>query len=178
MSDLYSDHEPEELTPEDLCRQAWARCSNWPEDRLAQQGLYQGLYQASERFKIPQPEIIAKCREQSSFCPTDHDLMVIAAEMFKARADAQEASRNREAEWRRQFGPPQPFDLTQRGRCSCGREWPEILKTKAEASRKLWDGLRAHFEPKKGIWPSFRDMAPIAHELGFDEIAAAWERTA
>jgi hypothetical protein len=73
-------------------------------------GLAQGLKLASDRFRIPQEDLIAQCRELSAFCPTDADLLKVAAEMFRVREDQAEASRNREAEWRRQYGKPEPFD--------------------------------------------------------------------
>jgi len=179
MSDWDDDEKKEETpTPEDLCRQAFSRCSNWPEDRLGQQGLFHGLYQASERFSISQEDLIARCREQSAFCPTDHDLMLIGAELFKLREDAKEAARDRHAEWRAQYGPAQKVPVTgMSGKClcGCGRDWSEILATAQDRQKKLWDGLRAHFQPVKGKWPSYRDMAPIARKLGFEAEAHAWE---
>ncbi len=177
MSDLYDDEPPNEPTPEELCRQAFSRCSSWPEDRAGQLGLFQGLKAASERYRISQPDLIARCREQSSFCPTDHDLMVIGAELFKVRADAIEAGRDRTQEWRKQYGPPQKMSVAMQGKClDCGRDWSEIIKTARERRKQLWDGLRDHFKPKKGLWPPWKEMAPIARQLGFTKEADAWER--
>jgi hypothetical protein len=183
MSDLYDDEPPNEPTPEELCRQAFSRCSNWPEDRAGQLGLFQGLKAASERYRISQPDLIARCREQSSFCPTDHDLMVIGAELFKVRADAIEAGRDRTQEWRKQYGPPKKMSLEMKGKClDCGSDWSEIIATAQARQKALWEGLKAHFQPKRegrfGFvkWPKYREMAPVARQLGFAKEADAWER--
>jgi hypothetical protein len=179
MSDLYEDEQHDQPTPEDLCRQAFSRCSNWPEDQLGQQGLFHGLYQASEQYQVTQEDLIARCREQSAFCPTDHDLMAIGAELFRLRADAREAARDRHAEWRAQYGSAQKVPVVgMTGKCTCGcdRGWKEIMGTSQDRQKALWDGLRAHFQPVKGQWPPYRDMAPMARKLGFEAEAQAWER--
>ena len=176
MSDMFSD-EPEAATPEDLCRQAFSRCSNWPEDRLGQIGLAQGLYRASGRFRITQEDLITRCRELSAFCPTDADLMRVAGEMFNARQAALAAKRNQNAEWERQYGKPHAFEGS-RGKCSCcGRDWEEIMKTASDRRTEMWAKLRVHFEPKRGQWPSYRDMAPVVRDLGYEDYADAWERS-
>ena len=129
MSNMYDDDANEETTPEDLCRRAFSRCGNWPEDRAGQLGLAQGLKLASDRYRVPEQDIIARCKEQSSFCPTDHDLLNVAADLFKIRADAFEAKRNKTAEWGREFGTAQIVPVALTGKCSCcGREWADILK--------------------------------------------------
>lgn len=167
MPDLYEDESLEELSPEDLCRQAFSRCSNWPEDRLGQIGLAQGLYRASERFKITQQDLINRCKELSAFCPTDADLLRVAGEMFTQRKGAMEAARNQRKEWEREYGPPRAFDQP---------DWKSIGDNSNSRHAQLWAGLRDHFKVNNGKWPSFRDMAPIARKLGFDDYATAWER--
>lgn len=109
MHDFFED-EPQTAGPEELCRQAFSRCSNWPDDRAGQIGLAQGLKLASERYRITQEELINRCRELSAFCPADADLLKVAAEMFRAREASVEAARDREAEWKRQYGKPEPND--------------------------------------------------------------------
>ena len=175
MSDLYDD-EPDQLSPEDICRQAFSRCSNWPEDRLGQIGLAQGLSHASKRFRISQEDLIERCRELSAFCPTDADLLRVAGEMFTARQTSFEASRDQITEWQKKYGPPVSFE--QHGKCThCGRDWEEIIKTSTERRAAMWAALRAHFEVKNGKWPSYRDMAPVARSLGYTDHADGWERT-
>lgn len=85
MSDWDDDQPKEAPTPEDLCRQAFSRCSNWPEDRLGQQGLFMGLSTAATRFSVTQDDLVAKCRETSAFCPTDADLLRVAHEIDAER---------------------------------------------------------------------------------------------
>ena len=129
MSDLYSDHD-EPASPEDLCRQAFSRCSNWPEDRAGQLGLAQGLKMASGRCHVTQEELIARCRETSAFCPTDADLLRVAGDMIRERQTVEEpAERQRKLnEWSRKYGPPKPFEPITTCLC-CGREWAEIIRT-------------------------------------------------
>src|SRR5580704_8484617 len=119
MSDWDDNDAREPASPEELCRQAFSRCSNWPTDRAGQIGLAQGLKQASDRYKISQEDIIAKCREDSSFCPTDHELLRVGADIFRVREAAAEAKRNQYAEWEKQYGKPKRVDLAMEGQCSC-----------------------------------------------------------
>ena len=83
MSDLYG--EEQEAAPEDLCRQAFSRCYNWPDDLQGQIGLAQGLKAASDRYHVAQAELVAKCKELSAFCPTDHDMLETAREIAEDR---------------------------------------------------------------------------------------------
>lgn len=178
MSDLYDDGPDQYPDPDELCKQAFSRCSNWPQDRAGQLGLAQGLRRASEQFHISQEDLIEKCREFSAFCPTDADLLRVAGDMYRVHQDAMEAARDRGAEWKKQYGPSKPADLG-RGKClDCGRDWKEILKTSGERNRLMWAQLREHFGIKanKGKWPQWRDMAPVARKLGYEDYARAWER--
>lgn len=43
--------------------------------------------------------------------------------------------------------------------------------------REMWAKLKAHFNVKHGKWPSYREMAPVARELGYADYADAWERS-
>lgn len=170
--------EDEPLSPEDLCRQAFSRCSNWPEDRTGQIGLAQGLKLASDRSGIAQEAIIAACRETSAFCPTDADLLKVANEMAAVAIEAEQHEKQvqQHAEWEIQYGKPKPFEQT--GKCTCcGRDWNEIIKISDARKKALWHGLRAHFRPAEGNWPPYRDMAPVARELGYADYADAWERS-
>lgn len=145
MPDIFDEtSEPESVGPEELCRQAFSRCSNWPDDRSGQIGLAQGLKLAAERFKLTQPELIARCRELSSFCPTDADLLKVAAEMWRVREDQAEANRNRESEWRKEAGERQPFDFETEARkiSAFGRE--------ATRKRALMRGLMKQEAARRG----------------------------
>ena len=176
MPDLYDDESREDLTPEDLCRQAFMRCSNWPADPLGQQGLFQGLAEASRQSGISKEAIIARCKELSAFCPTDYDLLRVAGEMA-ARAIELEKSAKQETqtrEWQRQYGKPKPFEQADTCTC-CGRLWSEIMSTAIQRQARLWDLLRQHYGTP-GKWPPCRDMAPVARQLGFADYADAWER--
>jgi hypothetical protein len=77
-------HEKETVSLQDLCAQAFSRCSNWP-DVLGQVGLAQGLGVAAARYGLRPEEIVGKCREVSAFCPTDHDIFRIAIELAEER---------------------------------------------------------------------------------------------
>jgi hypothetical protein len=179
MSDMYDDDSTEDqLCPDDLCRQAFSRSANWPEDRLGQIGLAQGLAQASKQFRISKEDLIQRCREISAFCPTDADLLRVAGEMFRTRQDALLANKKQLREWEKRYGPPRPYDTSQKGKClCCGREWEEIIRTSQERKTAMWNSLRAHFGVKNGKWPPYRDMAPVARALGYKDYADAWERS-
>ena len=177
MSEFDDREQNETPTPEDLCRQAFSRCSNWPHDRAGQLGLAQGLKVASDRFKVSQEALISACCEANAFCPTDADLLRVASDIFLAREAAHQAQRDRHVEWRKEYGDPEPEPIDTHGKCKCcGRDWKEIMKTASDRHASLWNGLREYFQLKKGQWPSYRDMAPIARKLGFVDYANAWER--
>ena len=69
-----------QATSGDLCKQAFSRCSNWP-DAEGQLGLAAGLKIAAHRYALMEEEIVAKCRETSVYCPTDSDLLRVAHEL-------------------------------------------------------------------------------------------------
>jgi hypothetical protein len=71
----------EQLNPEQLCVAAFSRCSNWPNERLGQIGLAQGLAKACADFGQDARAVVAKCKELSAFCPTDFDLLAVARDM-------------------------------------------------------------------------------------------------
>jgi hypothetical protein len=108
MPDLFRDDEPEALTPDEFCTRAFSRCSNWP-DRAGQLGLAQGLKLASDRYQVTQEALIARCKELSAFCPTDYDLLRVAAEMWEAGRRA--AVTDQQREWRDKYGPTRKFDM-------------------------------------------------------------------
>ncbi len=66
---------------EELVMRAFSRCQNFPKERVGVLGLAQGLQGASDKFMVPMSSIIAACVRESTFCPTDHDLMNIARGM-------------------------------------------------------------------------------------------------
>ena len=110
FEDQLNDELPKANSAGDLCRRAFSRCSNWPEDRDGQIGLAEGLKLASDRFHVTEEALIARCREISAFCPTDADLLRVASDMFTASENAKEANRDRESEWRKQYGNQQQYD--------------------------------------------------------------------
>jgi len=129
MSDLFGEKSEGTLSPEDLCRQAFCRCGNWPVGRLEQQGLYQGLATASARFGVPQDQIVAKCRETSAWCPTDADLWHVAEEIYRER--------NRESE--RKPGPPPWMRLPSCEVCD-STGWEPLTRGQYSAVRRCPNG--------------------------------------
>ena len=63
-----------------------SRTRNYPKDDNGVMGLAKGLIDASERSQVGAGRIIERCRLDSEFCPTDHDLLMVAREL--ARTDA------------------------------------------------------------------------------------------
>ena len=168
MPDLFS-HEPETANPDEICRQAFSRCSNWPTERAGQLGLAQDLKRASDRYGVSQEAITARCSEVSSFCPTGHDIMVQAQEMAGAQRRAAEPTMvQQRAALERECGPAQPFD------------WQAIDRKRGEAARgrrdSLWAKLRSDPRAKRnGQWAGWFELSFLAAEFGYPEYAKAWK---
>jgi hypothetical protein len=82
MSDWDENEKQDEATsPDELCRQAFSRCSNWPTDRAGQIGLAQGLAKAAGATGQTPQAIINRCAAGSAWCPTDADLFTVAYEL-------------------------------------------------------------------------------------------------
>jgi len=76
-------------------------------------------------------------------------------------------------EWEKQYGPPDPGFYDQ------------VMKQAATPQKsrdaELWSKLREKFPTagrKKNDWPSWRVLAAAARELGYDDYARAWEKSA
>lgn len=54
------------------------RCRLYPRDDEGVIALAEGLLYASDRTGIPMERIVAECKDISSFCPTDADLLRVA----------------------------------------------------------------------------------------------------
>lgn len=67
--------------PEEIVMRAFARCQNFPKERIGVLGLAQGLRVASDKFGVPMERIVSSCVSESPFCPTDYDLMNVARGM-------------------------------------------------------------------------------------------------
>jgi hypothetical protein len=175
MSDLFDNGTPDELTPEDLARAAFERCSNWPADRRGQLGLAQGLKLASKRFGLTMEEIIAAAKEASAFCPTDFDLLKLAGEIREVRHAQENASRNLHAEWEAAYGPPTSVPWT--------AEDDRAVKAAIAIRDKRERDTKAELIRRRGTWPGWakiewREIYLIWRDLGFklnsdqEEIAA------
>ena len=133
------------MDPDELCREAFSRCSNWPQDRAGQLGLAQGLKRAADRHRINQAALVRRCAELSAFCPTDHDLMRVAEEMAEDKARAPMGCEVcRGSGWRsfqKQIEPipGQPYMADYATFCTCERgQWMKAAddRRKAEARAK------------------------------------------
>lgn len=67
------------------------------------------------------------------------------------------------AEWEKQYGPPQPFDVT-------------VPQNPIRRDDQLWRDIRKHVGASADLsrmsWPA---LAKIARELGYEDYARAWE---
>jgi hypothetical protein len=69
------------------------RCSNYPREVEGVKALARGLQGAASARRVSMADIVDKCRELSQYCPTDYDLMQVAAELSNPQTDEQRASR-------------------------------------------------------------------------------------
>lgn len=153
-----------EQNPDDLAREAFSRCSNWPQDRHGQIGLAQGLKLAATRFGFTMAELIAVAREESAFCPTDYDLLKLAKDMRQRIKDsaAVEASVRQQDDWRKQYGAPAAVPV----------DWSAAGAGKENEARD--HAVREHLTAARGsAWPgwkkiSWREIYYAWRELGYD----------
>ena len=121
----------------------FGRCSNYPREKEGVQFLAQGLAKAADATGVEMQAIVDRCAELSQFCPTDYDLLTVASEMKAQRRAQEEAKRNKIAEWERECGPPQPFDLkaelTGEQIMENGRIAREKRKQMLAVMRKEWE---------------------------------------
>lgn len=77
-------------------------------------------------------------------------------------------SESQRAQWEREYGKPQAFDMSVANRPAVRRD------------DELWRKLREKF-PECGRhrkdWPSWTTLAKAARELGFEDYARAWENS-
>ncbi len=57
------------------------RCPNYPTDTAGVTQLADGLKRAAKGLEQAQ-SIVTRCLEISSYCPTDHDMLAVAAELY------------------------------------------------------------------------------------------------
>ncbi len=74
----------DERTPLDMI-ECFSRCANFPRTVEGMQFLAQGLVKASRQTGVAMQTIVDACAAQSQYCPTDHDLMTVAAEIRAER---------------------------------------------------------------------------------------------
>jgi len=157
----------DELPPASLVL-AFERCANYPRDAEGVIVLIDGLRNASIRAGIEMSKIVNRCVQSSEWCPTDHDLFTVAAELRAEERQERESKRNRWEEWRIETGPPREFDWKIPG-------WDQVERHN-DRQRKLWSDLRRKLNVTDGKWPSWSELAVAARQLGYAEYADAWER--
>ena len=146
------------------------RCKNYPRDEEGILALANGLEAASRHTGITMADIVERCATSSDLCPTDYDLLTVAKEIKIQRAAAEEATRDRHAEWKKQYGPPQPYDW----QSEAAKIMPAASRSN-ERQRKMWAALRDRFDSKH--WPDWHTLAKAARELGYEDYATAWEKS-
>ena len=156
------------VTPEELVA-SFSRSSNYPKDANGIQCLVDGLVKAGETFNIPLKDIVERCLEISTFCPTDYDLLAVADNLRYERQRAAEAKRNQTAEWEKQYGKPEPFSGWE---AEAAKIMPAAAKYKAREA-ELWKELRKLYP---STWPSWGVLATEARRLGYHDYANAWEK--
>ena len=142
-----------------------SRTRNYPSEEAGVSGLARGLQEASNDSGIAADRIVDKCRKDSEFCPTDHDILAVARELAaqdlaRKTQQAQDAAR---VNWPKEYGPAKPF------------AWNEIDQDKVKRVR---DRERTMYREIKAKYPgelSWSGMAAAARELGYDDYATAWE---
>ena len=80
---LKREDEFETDTPLDLVH-AFERCANYPKDLEGVLALCQALRKAADTYAVRMAAIVNRCVEWSEYCPTDHDLIVVAQELRDA----------------------------------------------------------------------------------------------
>ncbi len=142
-----------------------SRTKNYPKDEDGLTFLAEGLMRASAETGAPGQQIVMVCATTSEWCPTDADLMTIAKQIRDEQKRAQEALQpSVENEWRRTYGPPQPFDWK-------ALDVPKIKLTK-KREKELYQQIKAR-HPEELTWAG---MIAAARELGYDDYADAWQR--
>ena len=141
------------------------RCSNYPRDERGVQALADGLLAAETAMLVPAAEIVARCARESTFCPTDADLLTVAREIRDEHRRAEQ--RDETEDWRRIYGPPQPFNIA--------RDFFARANAAHQRDAEMWAKLRQHLKVVDGKWPDWSTMARAARELGYEREAKAWE---
>ncbi len=142
-----------------------SRTKNYPKEPAGLMFLAEGLMRACAETGAPGQQIVMICATTSEWCPTDADLMTVAKQIRDEQKRAQETmAPSVESEWRKVYGPPQPFDWK-------ALDIPKLKATKAR-EKELYRQIKAA-HPEELTWAG---MIAAARELGFDDYADAWQR--
>jgi len=145
-----------------------SRTRNFPQTEDGVMDLAQGLMRAAGMIAVDAGDIVRRCADLSEFCPTDADLLNVARDLREERdREEQRATPSQEAQWRKQYGPPQDFAVV-------------IPKKPKRRDDELWEKLRAKF-PGAGRrgkdWPDWLVLSQAARELGYLDYADAWAKS-
>lgn len=141
------------------------RSVNYPKTSEGFQFLCMGLVKASTYTGISMRDIVERCREMSEYCPTDHDLMQVARDIKIKRIETQNAGRNQEAAWRKEYGPPKKINVL--------NEYTNLIMSTAKGgrwfeNRDLVAKLSSHFGDRWGKDQiSWRELFSAKESLGF-----------
>jgi hypothetical protein len=163
MKQTYHEH-----CQEQIFRLAGQR--EWPDPKLYS-GAVDDLTVELERVSKGEwdfaKRLVDKCKSGSDFCPHVNDIAAVAAEM----REAQHASGpSQQQQWRKQYGPPQPFDA------ETGVDWNRVHAV-LDRHDRLWRLLRAKLHVSGFKWPDWTALANAADELGYHDYAFCWRRS-
>ncbi len=146
-----------------------SRTRNYPLTEQGVTGFAESLMRAAEMFGVDGAAIVQKCADTSEFCPTDADLLNIARDLKEERERKERAATpSQEAEWRKQYGPPQDFAVVpvRKSERRDDELWRKLRKKYPNAGRK-----------GKKDWPDLLTLSKDARELGYPDYADAWEKS-
>lgn len=138
----------------------FSRCPNYPKNPSEVVIFVEAIGKAVDRYGVDPEGLADRCLGLSQFCPTDFDLLTVAKEMREEVKRAEDAQRNRVAEWRREYGEPQPLKVS-------------FDRQKVRRDEELWRQLRRQFPD---FWPNWMTLADAAEELGYSDYASAWRK--
>lgn len=153
----------------------WERAPNYPRTAEGVEFLARGLEKAAEKLGIDPERIVTACVEISRHCPTDAELLAVAANL--AQPDCVAAEHEQERDWHRDmqrtYGPPVPF--------VCDWTLAAARKVKARESQ-MYREIRDSLKLKSGKFADGRtvtweQMADAAEKLGYRDYAEAWRNS-
>lgn len=167
-----------ELTPRDLIRRFHA-CSNYPRtDEAACIFLAQDLAKAARLTGVTATEIVNRCGETSTFCPTGADLLAVAREIRdeRKRAVARDPWEDWQKEARESGTPPEPFDIN-------GYDHAKAKRCQAEYD-ELWRVAKGMGLCEGGRWAQDKTILAALRKAGYPKtehqtkVMKAWEKVA